>query len=175
MKELRTYNFYDNYYYVDKEGNIYNKKHMKLSTFISKHRDNYRTIILRGYDSKRKLHRCGVSVHRMVAELWVDKPKTDEVLEVHHIDGDRSNSAALNLQWVTHYDNVKESFVANTHYQPDWKSENNPKAKLNKNEVVKIRKMYSDGKTAKEIHKDYNFVSIETIENIIKFRTWKHI
>lgn len=175
MKELKVYNYYDNYYYVDKEGNVYNKKYMKLSTFISKHRDNYRTIILRGYDSNKKLHRCGVSVHRMVAELWVEKPQTNEALEVHHIDGNRSNPAASNLQWVTHYENVKETFIANKHYQPDWKSENNPKAKLNKLEVGKIRKMYSNGETVKDIHSKYNYVSISTIQNIVNYRTWKHI
>lgn len=79
------------------------------------------------------------------------------------------------MQWVTHYENVKETFIANKHYQPDWKSENNPKAKLNKLEVDKIRKMYSNGETVKDIHSKYDYVSISTIQNIVNYRTWKHI
>jgi len=38
-------------------------------------------------------------VHRLVAELFCNKPSPE--LEVHHIDNDRANNNASNLEWVT--------------------------------------------------------------------------
>ena len=37
-------------------------------------------------------------VHRLVAEAFIDNPKG--LPEVNHIDSDRSNAAASNLEWI---------------------------------------------------------------------------
>ena len=44
------------------------------------------------------------SVHRLVAELFVDNPHNHNV--VNHIDENRSNNKAENLEWTTHAKNL---------------------------------------------------------------------
>ena len=40
-------------------------------------------------------------IHRLVAEAFIDKPRTDIPLEVNHKDGNRQNNKVENLEWVT--------------------------------------------------------------------------
>lgn len=44
-------------------------------------------------------------VHRLVAECYHGSPPDGK--EIHHIDGNRLNNRADNLQWVTHVENQK--------------------------------------------------------------------
>lgn len=52
-------------------------------------------------------------VHRLVAAAFVDNP--DELTEINHIDGDKSNNAATNLEWTTHRANLKHSYDTGLH------------------------------------------------------------
>ncbi len=53
--------------------------------------------------------------------------------------------------------------------------EKNANAKLKECDVKEIRKLHSEGKTNKEIHSYYPQVSLYTISDIIRYRTWKNI
>lgn len=58
--------------------------------------------------------RCSVGlIHRAVAEAWVEKPKDWEdstLWTVNHIDGDKQNNHADNLEWVKHSINCQKYF-----------------------------------------------------------------
>ena len=43
--------------------------------------------------------------HRVVAITWVPNP--DNLPEVNHLDGIKTNNAANNLEWSTHADNIR--------------------------------------------------------------------
>lgn len=47
-----------------------------------------------------------LAVHRLVAEMFIPKPESDEFLQVNHMDGDKTNNAATNLEWVTNQQNM---------------------------------------------------------------------
>lgn len=49
-------------------------------------------------------------VHRLVALLFVDKPSEEDIWEVNHIDGDKENNIATNLEWVTRRGNIQHSW-----------------------------------------------------------------
>lgn len=51
-----------------------------------------------------------VAVHILVAKAWVKNP--DNKPEANHLDFDRTNFCAYNLEWVTHEENVTYSHKA---------------------------------------------------------------
>ena len=51
---------------------------------------------------------AGVLVHRIVAELFVEKPKEwTPKWDVNHKDLDKSNNNSSNLEWITHKENCE--------------------------------------------------------------------
>lgn len=52
---------------------------------------------------------------------------------------------------------------------------NNSHAKLQAEDVKKIRKLHQEGKTNKELYSLYPQVSPTTIRDIINYKTWKNL
>lgn len=46
------------------------------------------------------------SVHRLVANAFCVKPQSDEKLEVNHLNENRADNRAENLEWCTHRQNL---------------------------------------------------------------------
>ena len=53
-------------------------------------------------NGKRGLYR----VHRLVATAFCAKPQTNEKLEVNHLNENRADNRAENLEWCTHRQNL---------------------------------------------------------------------
>lgn len=47
-------------------------------------------------------------VHRLVAEVWLEKP-SELHEEVNHKDGNKDNNSTNNLEWVTRTENVRHA------------------------------------------------------------------
>ncbi len=91
-------------YIITKNGKIYNiNSNYYLKTNIN--RDKYEIVSL-FYNKKKK----SFLVHRLVAELYLDKPESMEELQVNHLDGNRSNNKVENLQWVTPKEHSRYTF-----------------------------------------------------------------
>lgn len=145
---------YDNEYDVSCYGRVKHnfKNHYRLLGG-SKHKDGYIFVTLHGKQ---------IPLHRIVAKLFHEQDYK-EGLVVNHIDGNKQNNFADNLEWVTQSDNIKHSYESNL--QP--KAVSTYKGKFTQEEREHIRMLWEDGMMSKrEIAKKYN-VSHTCINDII--------
>lgn len=137
--------------------------------------------ILQSRLDKKGYLRCSISIngkiqtvypHRLVGLLFVEG--YDRGLTVDHIDGNKTNNRASNLEWVTNNENTQRAIkngLRNTN------GEHNPNAKLTKNDVIWIREHYDrDDKNfnTKAIAKKYK-VGHTTIREIVSGKKWKDL
>ena len=107
-------------------------------------------------------------VHRLVAQAFIENPKNKP--EVNHIDGNKENNHASNLEWVTH----KENFFHAIKNDLTNKGSRNGRSKLTKEDVLEIKKRYQKGETQRSISKDYS-VHFGTISDILKGKSWSWV
>ena len=84
-------------------GNIYSRTTHKLLKVNKKH-TGYCTVDLYK-NSKSK----SVSVHRVIAGLFCENLNGKK--EINHIDGDKTNNAASNLEWATRAENLRHAYI----------------------------------------------------------------
>jgi len=87
------------------------------------------------------------SVHRLVAEAWIDNPKCKS--EVNHIDEDKSNNHISNLEWVTAKENVRHSFKIGKRLVAS--KQNKAKPVLNTNTGIFYKSLLDASKTIDSI------------------------
>lgn len=97
-------------YMISNFGRVKNNKNRILKT--STHRDGYKQIGLR--KNKKSYER---KIHRLVAIAFIPNPKNKPV--VNHIDEDRENNQADNLEWMT----IKENNLYGNHMDNIFKSQ----------------------------------------------------
>jgi len=93
----------------------------------------------------------------------------DKVAESTFFDVYRGQSFMLIMPEVFSEENKKK------HFSLSRSGSKNGNAKLKADDVKLIRKMHEDKKTNKEINAYFPQVSIDTIRDIINYRTWKNI
>ena len=108
-------------------------------------------------------------VHRMVAEVFV-AGRGPEAEEVNHLDGDKTNNAAANLEWCDRPRNMSH-YVDLALSKGTYK---NSMSKLNAESVAKAREMRKSGMTQKQIGEQLG-VGRHTIGCVLRGQTWKHV
>ena len=84
-----------------------------------------------------------VFVHRLVASLFCQNPNGYKIVD--HIDGDKNNNNASNLEWVTSSENNKRAFKTGLKQPTVHYGEDHPMAKFTKADVRWIREHYIKG------------------------------
>ena len=112
--------------------------------------------------------------HRIVGKLFLEKPNdANEVeYEVNHLDTNRVNACVENLEYTTHKENVAYSYKLG-HYkgQPN---EENPNAKLTREDVIEIKQLLAKGTSVAEIARKYQR-GWQTINHIKQGNTWTDV
>lgn len=118
-------------------------------------------------------HRAIRTVHRLVAAAFIPNP--NNLPQVNHIDGVKTNNLASNLEWVTKSENAKHAVKLGLTVLPRSKGSFNSQAKLREEDVLEIKKLLKERKlTRKDIAGKFN-VSIDVIKKIRAGITWKHV
>lgn len=115
-------------------------------------------------------HRKVVRVHRIIAKAFV--PNVNNLPEVDHIDNNKLNNNASNLQWLTGIENKKKTPFEKR--SATHKHELNGRAMLTADDARQIRLLYKNGMKQSEIADKYKR-GWSTIHNIIIENTWKGI
>ena len=109
-------------------------------------------------------------IHRLVAEAFIPNP--NNLPQVNHIDGDKTNNFVSNLEWVTNRENVNHALKSGLMAT----GANVYGSKLTDSHVRDIRALYKPGSMcfgAKPLARKYG-VSDVTIRRIVKGEKWKY-
>lgn len=150
---------YEGLYGISNLGNIFSCR-ADRNLKPQKTNRGYLRICLSVNDSKKF-----ISVHRLVASAWVFNPGLKP--QVNHIDGDKTNNKAKNLEWCTQVENSAHSY--NTGLQQKKYGEDVSSAKLSNDQVREIKSrlmLYKKG-DCKRIAEEYGVTrqNIEYIKN----------
>lgn len=109
-------------------------------------------------------------VHRLVLLAFIGPcpPR----MQCCHGDGIRTNNFLYNLRWDTASNNALEKRKHGT--VPNRKGTNHPMAKLNDEQVIQIRTLYSHGCTQTELANMFG-IHQQNISDIVRRIRWAHI
>ena len=137
----------------------------KILVLNRAHRQGYIAVHL--YTGSRCSRRY---VHRLVAEHFVPNPSARP--QVNHRDGDKTNNAADNLEWVTARQNCQHAIDASLYEMA--RGERAGSAKLTEENVIEIRRMVAAGATHKDAAARFG-IGRKAVTKIINRQRWAHV
>lgn len=127
----------------------------------------YRTVTMKK-DGVRKQ----VGLHIMVALSFIPNPENKP--EINHKNGIRSDNRIENLEWCTAKENVIHAFETGL-IKNVTRGEKRSNSKLTEDDIRCIRHLYSKGEHSYWSLAILFKVNYAHIEDIIKFKRWKHV
>lgn len=176
-------NGFEGYYEVSNHGRIrriagYQSTYKGRLLSLSPNSTGYPQITLSRPGKRKKMF-----VHRVVARAFLGP--CPEGCEVNHIDGDKANNFASNLEYVTPSENRQHAYDQGlitpasgekhgTKTHPEcYRGERASQAKLTADDVREIRRR-AGSETQRAIADDFG-VDPSTISNVVRRKTWGHI
>lgn len=169
-------------YSVESSGEVLGKRGKPLTLHTNHKGYVYATFLSEGKMVK-------VYVHRLVAGKFLDNQ--EEKPCVNPIDGDKTNNSIGNLEWCTHSENMLHSYHTLGNSVPSFlglshtseakektslkqSGELGNNARLRKEDVLHIRKKYSEGTTIAQLAENFK-CSFQNIWKIVDRQTWRTV
>jgi len=111
------------------------------------------------------------NVHILVAKAFHEN--NEDKAEVNHIDANKFNNKADNLEWNSRCENMRHAFDNNLIHRNC--GEKHHKSKLTAEDVIKIRELYENNEYTKNELSIMYGVSDTSIHYIIIKKNWAHI
>ncbi|HBL6925884.1 TPA: HNH endonuclease [Citrobacter koseri] len=177
MEEIwRPVSGFENYYRVSNSGSVKSLDRVSIhSNGTVTHRKGrilkpalkvgYPFVVLVGDDGKKQFH-----IHRLVASAFCNKPEGCDV--VNHLDGNKLNNHASNLEWTTTKGNTAHAIK--TGLLNPARGENSSASILTEQQVEEIRRRLSLGERGSHLAKEFGVKNM-AISQIRTGRTWRHI
>jgi hypothetical protein len=146
---------YEGYYRVSNWGRVWSERR-KQELASNDRGTGYPVVWLRRGGKKET---C--TVHRLVAVAWIANPLDKP--HVNHIDHDKKNARADNLEWVTRSENMRHSVMCGV-----------GTANTSPNEVLEIKRLYSEGYKVNHLARMFNKTRA-TIYGIVKNKSWAYV
>lgn len=172
---------YEEKYKVSNQGRFKRKEYVgKLGKFKRKYKEKTLKIRLgsSGYYTVGLFDGHKLA-HRLIAEAFIKN--SDNKTWVNHIDGNKLNNDAINLEWTTPKENHNHARINGLYRSSEKKhsifmskSKNNKFAKLDEKKVLKIRELRIKGEKPKNIALIYG-VGVEHIYLICSKKLWKNV
>lgn len=155
-------------YCINSKGDVFRKRQgkplKKLKPRIDK--DGYLRITI--YVNGKPYER---GIHRLVALAFISNPENKP--EVNHIDGNKKNNDAINLEWSTAKENIQHAWKHNL--ATAKKSEDHPNSIYTNNQIIQVCKLLEQNSlTMKEIA-NITSVSYTVVKQIKNRCLWTHI
>lgn len=114
MKEFRKLKSLKFLYEINEDGVLRNVKSKKVINGYTERN---------GYQRVRIENKClgGIvrtSIHQLVAEAFVPNPDPERFTEVNHLDTNKQNNSASNLEWTDHSGNMKHAYACGINTNP---------------------------------------------------------
>lgn len=112
-------------------------------------------------------------VHRLVAGAFIPNPEGKPF--VNHINNERADNRAENLEWCTQWENIAHAAKQGRMQRDYWVGKRSPNAKLRDADVAAIRARYAGGQISwADLGQEYG-VSKRAIGRIINGETYADV
>jgi hypothetical protein len=160
-EEWKTIHGYKFIYQISNFGRVKSFAHKKIKILRqSKNHKGYLMTYLYLTDGNKK----SISTHRLVAKHFIDDMDN---LQVNHINGDKNDNTATNLEWTTCKENIQHAI--NIGLRTNWSNLKSTSI-FSSEDLVTIREMINNNIGNQEISAIYNCHH----STISKIRTGKH-
>lgn len=163
---------YESSYQVSNQGRVKSLSRIRMTRGpqlmperICKLQSNPQGYLLVGLWKNSKVKRSWV--HRLVLEAFIG-PRLEGFI-TRHLDGNPANNNIKNLEWSSYSANINDRKIHGTEV---W-GEKNGQSRLTKNEVKKIRELYSTGNfSMAKLAKQFG-VGTSTIHRVVNRIGWR--